>query len=482
MDKQAKKINNKITLLFLSLTGFIAPCINLVYLPVLSTLAEDFNTTIPIITLGITLTLFPAGIGLFVGGSTSDFIGRKRVLIACFLIFNLATLGCIFTKDITIFLILRVAHAFVIRAALPTAFASLIDISNSSNRGKYLSVIIFALLSGVVIGPFLGGIISEMFGWRGIFVFLLIYGSIVNISYIFLKETNQNLKKVTFGKLIFSWIRPFKFLKNKICSVLVICQGISFASLMFIMICIPLIGKNVYNLTDSQIGLLYLPSGVGGLISSFLSGRIIDYFYTKKYQTLGSRLIIPVVGYMCFSVLLIAIGYTIKQNLILFMVQCFVFDFFYTSSMNGLQAFLFGLIPNETSSLSALLSLSESVFGFFSTQYGSMINHENLHLSYFGFFSLCIICALCLIIILRKYWNIKENDHNQHGKNDNTGVDGNRKQDNMENECTEIGDTRDILELKNIEQRTEKDSSKKSKQSQENQPIFNQNNLENEFN
>lgn len=45
--------------------------------------------------------------------------------------------------------------------------------------------------------------------------------------------------------------------------------------------------KDKYGLNELQIGLCYLPSGVGSILSSLINGRQLDYFFRREERRVG---------------------------------------------------------------------------------------------------------------------------------------------------------------------------------------------------
>lgn len=100
---------NSTTFLLISLgmASAMGPFVTDFYLPALPQLTTVFSTTSSAIQMSLTLCLIGLAIGQLFIGPISDKYGRKMPLIVSMVIFSLATLCCLLTTDIYIFLACR---------------------------------------------------------------------------------------------------------------------------------------------------------------------------------------------------------------------------------------------------------------------------------------------------------------------------------------------------------------------------------------
>ena len=100
---------NSTTFLLISLgmASAMGPFVTDFDLPALPQLTTVFSTTSSAIQMSLTLCLIGLAIGQLFIGPISDKYGRKMPLIVSMVIFSLATLCCLLTTDIYIFLACR---------------------------------------------------------------------------------------------------------------------------------------------------------------------------------------------------------------------------------------------------------------------------------------------------------------------------------------------------------------------------------------
>ena len=96
-----------------SLAGMSALSMN-IFLPSLPGMTAYFDTSYAIMNLSISMYLaVTAVLQLFIG-PISDRVGRRPVVLISFSIFFIATIGCLVSTSIEIFLFFRMLQAFIV--------------------------------------------------------------------------------------------------------------------------------------------------------------------------------------------------------------------------------------------------------------------------------------------------------------------------------------------------------------------------------
>ena len=112
-------------------------------------------------------------------GKLSDIFGRRPIFLIGVSIFLLGSLLCGLSQEMWQFLLFRGVQGLGAGALFPIALAIIGDIFAPSERGKYQGFFgaVFGLSS--VIGPAIGGLITDNFGWHWIFFVNLPLGAVV---------------------------------------------------------------------------------------------------------------------------------------------------------------------------------------------------------------------------------------------------------------------------------------------------------------
>ena len=173
----------------------------------LPSIANHFGSTLPAVqwvALGYVLT---TGALLMPMGRLSDFVGRKRIYTLGFTVF---TLGAVLTAtstlliSIVIFKILQGVGAAMVQA---TGMAIVTATFPSEERGRVIGMFLSIVGIGAIIGPIVGGLVVDLFGWRYIFFLGLPFGiaSIVT-GLVFLEDDRKFLEERRKSTDRFDWI------------------------------------------------------------------------------------------------------------------------------------------------------------------------------------------------------------------------------------------------------------------------------------
>lgn len=124
----------------------------------------------------VTIYLLSTAVFLLPAGRMGDIVGRKRVFITGLTLFTATTSAIIFSPSINIFLMLRALQGVSSAMIFGTSMAIITSVFPPGERGQALGINITAVYVGLSSGPFLGGLLTEYFGWRSIFTVLVPVG------------------------------------------------------------------------------------------------------------------------------------------------------------------------------------------------------------------------------------------------------------------------------------------------------------------
>jgi len=123
--------------------------------------------------------LLTATVGGPIYGKLSDIFGRRPIFIIGVSIFLVGSVLCAISGEMWQFIAFRGLQGLGAGALFPVALAIIGDIFAPSERGKYQGFFgaVFGLSS--IIGPAIGGLITDNFGWQWIFLVNLPFGLVV---------------------------------------------------------------------------------------------------------------------------------------------------------------------------------------------------------------------------------------------------------------------------------------------------------------
>jgi DHA2 family multidrug resistance protein len=99
----------------------------------------------------------------------SSYFGRKRLLITCIIIFTASSALCGAATSMTMLIVARVLQGIGGGVLQPTAQAVLLESFPFEKRGQAMAVYAMGIIVAPIIGPTLGGWITDNYSWRWIF-------------------------------------------------------------------------------------------------------------------------------------------------------------------------------------------------------------------------------------------------------------------------------------------------------------------------
>src|SRR5438046_2766450 len=132
-----------------------------------------------IYTWAFTAYILTATISGPIYGKLSDLFGRRPVLLFAVSVFLIGSLLSGLSQEMWQFVAVRAIQGLGAGALFPVALAVIGDMFDASERGKYQGLVgaVFGLSS--VIGPAIGGVITDTVGWHWVFFVNLPLGAIV---------------------------------------------------------------------------------------------------------------------------------------------------------------------------------------------------------------------------------------------------------------------------------------------------------------
>ncbi len=158
-----------VVLLIAILAGFITPFDGSAVNIALPVIGAEFHMDAIALSWVSTAYLLASAIFLVPFGKIADIYGRKRVFLIGIGIFAAASFVMTLVESSGMLIMIRVLQGIGSSMIFGTAVAILTSVFPPGERGKALGIYITAVYIGLSIGPFLGGILTEHFGWRSIF-------------------------------------------------------------------------------------------------------------------------------------------------------------------------------------------------------------------------------------------------------------------------------------------------------------------------
>ena len=170
------------------------------YLPALPQLADDLDASASAAQLSITACLVGLAVGQLLAGPLSDRLGRQRPLIVGLLAYVLASVACALAPSATVLAVLRLVQGLAGAAGIVISRAIARDLYSGRALMIFFSRLLLVAGLAPVLAPILGGQLSRIMSWRGMFGVLAGFGAVLFLAvWLGLKETLPRERRVVGG-------------------------------------------------------------------------------------------------------------------------------------------------------------------------------------------------------------------------------------------------------------------------------------------
>jgi len=154
------------------LTPFMGAAVNLA----LPEIGRDLDANAIELNWVVTIYLLASAIFLLPFGRLGDIVGRKKIFFWGLILFTVSSFCVCFSTTISYLLAFRAIQGVSSAMIFGTSMAIITSVFPPGERGKAMGISITAVYIGLSSGPFLGGLLTQYFGWRSIFIFLVPWG------------------------------------------------------------------------------------------------------------------------------------------------------------------------------------------------------------------------------------------------------------------------------------------------------------------
>ena len=285
------------------LTPFVRSSINLA-IPVLAT---EFDLSAVFLTWISTIYLLVNAIFYIPFGRIGDIYGRKRIFQYGLIIFTISSFLSAFSISGEMFLFFRIFQAIgnaMIFANLNAMISSAFPVNE---RGKAFGLTSMSVFVGLILGPILGGVVTEIVGWRTLFYMDTVIGiiaayAITRFKYDWIDAKGEKLDIVgsfLLGISLIAILYGFSDFTNKYTLFLVIAGIIGISLFYFVekRAAFPLINLDLFKIKRFTFGNITAFINYGAFVSV---GFILTLYlqYLKGYSPITAGLIVSVQSVM----------------------------------------------------------------------------------------------------------------------------------------------------------------------------------------
>jgi predicted MFS family arabinose efflux permease len=231
-------------------------------------------------------------------GALADMFSKTRLIALCMLIVGIATLACGLATNFETLMVLRIIAGMTAGGIFPIAFAVAGDRVPVAQRQVAFGKLLFAAMSGNLLGASAAGVIGDLIGWRGVF---FVTGAINLIALAFampgFREMADSAGRFNPSTLIPNYRAIFR---NPLAKY---CFGAVFVEAIFLFGVFPYMATLLHTegVTSASIaGIVIAGFGVGGIFYTVSVSWLLAYVGENRLMAAGGMV-------MAFCLIVIAL-------------------------------------------------------------------------------------------------------------------------------------------------------------------------------
>jgi len=209
-------------------------------------------------------------------GALADMFSKTRLMLLCLALVTLATLTCGFAPSFEYLFIGRVIAGLASGGVVPISFALVGDLVPVRERQVAMGRLLFAIMTGNLLGATCAGVVGDLVGWRGVFFVTGLLGSVVLVAAVlgFRGETHASARRFDLSNLMPNYRTIFRNPQAKFCF------GTVFLEAVFMYGVFPYIATMLHeaHVTSASIaGIVIAGFGVGGALYALSVSQLLRH-------------------------------------------------------------------------------------------------------------------------------------------------------------------------------------------------------------
>src|SRR6201994_57203 len=130
--------------------------------------------------------------------------GRKYLFIGCLIGFTITSMLCGAAQSLGQMVLFRLFQGMFGAALVPLSQATMLDIYPAEQRGNAMAIWGVGVMIGPILGPTLGGYLTEMYNWRFVFYINLPFGVLATLGLVFFMPRAEPRAGMRFDWVVFA--------------------------------------------------------------------------------------------------------------------------------------------------------------------------------------------------------------------------------------------------------------------------------------
>jgi len=272
--------NRPLIIFILGALSTISPFAIDMYLPAFPEMATALHTTTARISLSLASYFAGLAAGQLIYGPLLDRFGRKLPLYAGLILFVVASLACLLSRNVEWLVGWRFVQAVGGCAAGVAAMAMVRDFFPARETAKIISLLILVISASPLLAPSIGVFVAVHLGWQWVFIVLAAFVLLMlAVTAFVLPQGHEPDRSVE--------MRPLPILRNY-AAVLkdpqfityALAGSFAFSGLLVYVASSPIVFMEVFHVSTQQFGAIF-----AGLSVGFIGANQVNIFLLKKYSS-----------------------------------------------------------------------------------------------------------------------------------------------------------------------------------------------------
>jgi predicted MFS family arabinose efflux permease len=253
--------------------------------PVIPQIAAGLDVDTATAALLSTAFAFPYAVLQPLLGPLADVIGKTRMMTICLVLLTAASVASAFATSFPLLLGLRSLSGILSGGIFPAAMAFAADLAPIRQRQVALSRILFAGMSGNLLGASAAGIVADLIGWRGVFLAIGAIGALAFVTAIIgFRSTNVPAQRISFRAVPEGYRAILANPRAKVCFGAVFFEGI-FIFGVFPYVALLLLARG--EARAAIAGLVIAGFSLGGVLYTMVVGRLLGIWGQRRIMIAG---------------------------------------------------------------------------------------------------------------------------------------------------------------------------------------------------
>lgn len=173
MPDKDTPVNKTVILLIATLATFLTPFLGTSLIVALPTIANDLAVNAILLSWISTAYVLTSAMFAVPLGKIADIYGMKKIFTYGIVILAISSFLAALSPSSEFLIGMRAVQGFASAMIFVSALAIITSVFPPQERGKAIGINITAGYAGLVLGPVLGGLLTQYMGWRSVFYFVV---------------------------------------------------------------------------------------------------------------------------------------------------------------------------------------------------------------------------------------------------------------------------------------------------------------------